>query len=230
MTALEPLAMVVAIGPGGIIAREGTLPWKIPEDMAHFRRVTMGHAILMGRRTFESMGSRPLPGRRNLVLRSAAPTDKPRLEAVRGRGKASPPGENPGVVVDAAVYEACGSLASAIRAARAERSSSLLSQIVGDPFGDPHDWTGFSAIVPEAAPDPEPRIIGGARLYQEALPLVTKIYLTEVAPPATEETAHDDSESARTLTIFDLDRTGFVETERRAGETLGVTFITLERR
>ena len=54
----------------GVIGRDGTLPWHLPEDMKHFRAVTEGAAVLMGRRTWESLPPRfrPLPGRRNLVL------------------------------------------------------------------------------------------------------------------------------------------------------------------
>jgi dihydrofolate reductase len=51
----------------GVIGRDNALPWKLPEDLKHFKAVTLGKPILMGRRTFESIG-RPLPGRSNLVL------------------------------------------------------------------------------------------------------------------------------------------------------------------
>lgn len=50
-----------------MIGRDGELPWRLPEDLAHFRRTTMGRAILMGRKTFESIG-KPLPGRRTIVI------------------------------------------------------------------------------------------------------------------------------------------------------------------
>lgn len=61
------LALIVAQARDGVIGKDGRLPWDEPEDLAHFKRVTMGHAILMGRKTFESIG-RALPGRRNIVL------------------------------------------------------------------------------------------------------------------------------------------------------------------
>jgi len=61
------LALVVAIGPGGIIGRDGGLPWHLSEDLRHFRRVTRGHAIVMGRRTWDSIG-RPLPDRHSIVV------------------------------------------------------------------------------------------------------------------------------------------------------------------
>ena len=61
------LTLIVARARNGVIGRDGTLPWRLPEDLAHFKRTTMGHPIVMGRRTWESIG-RPLPGRRSLVV------------------------------------------------------------------------------------------------------------------------------------------------------------------
>ncbi len=61
------LELVVAVARNGVIGRDNGLPWHLPADLAHFKRLTLGHPILMGRRTWQSIG-RPLPGRRNLVL------------------------------------------------------------------------------------------------------------------------------------------------------------------
>ena len=65
------LALVVAVADNGVIGRQGGLPWHLPDDLRHFKAVTLGKPILMGRRTFQSIG-RPLPGRRNLVLSRTA--------------------------------------------------------------------------------------------------------------------------------------------------------------
>ena len=65
------LALVVAMDREGAIGRGGALPWQLPDDLRHFRQITMGLPILMGRKTFESIG-RPLPGRRNLVMSNQA--------------------------------------------------------------------------------------------------------------------------------------------------------------
>ena len=62
-----PLAIVVAIGRNGAIGRAGTLPWTMPGDLARFRTLTMGTPMIMGRRTFDSIG-RPLPGRESIVV------------------------------------------------------------------------------------------------------------------------------------------------------------------
>lgn len=61
------LAIVVAMDSQNGIGINNQLPWHLPEDLAHFKRVTSGHPILMGRKTFESIG-RPLPNRRNIVI------------------------------------------------------------------------------------------------------------------------------------------------------------------
>lgn len=61
------VTLIVARARNGVIGRDGTLPWRLPEDLAFFKRTTMGHPIVMGRRTWESIG-RPLPGRRNIVV------------------------------------------------------------------------------------------------------------------------------------------------------------------
>ena len=61
------VVFVVAIADNGVIGAEGDIPWKIPEDMQHFRRVTTGNTVVMGRRTFASIG-RPLPDRTNIVV------------------------------------------------------------------------------------------------------------------------------------------------------------------
>lgn len=64
------LAIIAAVGHNRAIGKDGKLPWHIPEDLKRFKRLTTGHALLMGRGTWESIG-RPLPGRRNVVLSTA---------------------------------------------------------------------------------------------------------------------------------------------------------------
>jgi dihydrofolate reductase len=61
------LSLICAVARNGVIGRAGGLPWHLPDDLAHFKRVTLGHPILMGRRTWQSL-PRALPGRRNLVV------------------------------------------------------------------------------------------------------------------------------------------------------------------
>jgi len=61
------LTLVVAYSDNRTIGRDNTLPWKLPGDLAHFKRTTLGSPIIMGRKTWESLG-RPLPGRLNVVV------------------------------------------------------------------------------------------------------------------------------------------------------------------
>lgn len=62
-----PLALVVAVGENGIIGRAGGLPWRLPSDLKRFKALTWGKPLLMGRKTYESIG-RPLPGRTSVVV------------------------------------------------------------------------------------------------------------------------------------------------------------------
>jgi len=161
MTSLQPLAMVVAMGRGAVIGRDGGLPWHFSEDLKHFRRVTTGHAVIMGRKTWDSIG-RPLPHRRNIVV-----SRRPDLEIE-------------GCVVAA-------SLEQAIAIAREH--------------------------------DREPRIIGGSTLYEQALPLATRLFLTEVDIDVDGDTFFPP-----------LDRSNWREVERRPGEAAELLFLTLERK
>lgn len=61
------LSLIVAMTPGRVIGRDNGLPWHLPDDLRRFKAITLGKPVVMGRRTFESIG-RPLPGRRNIVL------------------------------------------------------------------------------------------------------------------------------------------------------------------
>ena len=80
------ITIVAAIAANGVIGRRGDLPWRLPADLRHFRKLTNGHVLVMGRRTYESIGH-PLPGRTTVVVsRRAAtvqePVPDPSAEAV----------------------------------------------------------------------------------------------------------------------------------------------------
>jgi dihydrofolate reductase len=64
------ITLIAAMSRNACIGKDGSLPWRIPEDMAHFKEITMGHPVLMGRKTWESIPEkfRPLPGRQNIVV------------------------------------------------------------------------------------------------------------------------------------------------------------------
>ncbi|MGB5809152.1 MAG: dihydrofolate reductase [Polyangiales bacterium] len=156
---LAPLALIVAVSRNGVIGRDGALPWHVPEDLKHFKRTTSGHAIIMGRKTFESIG-RPLPSRRNIVVSTTV-----------------------------SAFDGCEAVESLDEAIALARTSDEL-----------------------------PFVIGGARLYEEALPLVTEIHLTHI-----DEDIEGD-------THFPADLTGFEESEVRQGQDRRVTFRLLRRR
>src|SRR5262245_8417642 len=61
------VSLIVAMAENGVIGRDNALPWRLPEDLRRFKTITMGKPVIMGRKTFESIG-KPLPGRTNIVL------------------------------------------------------------------------------------------------------------------------------------------------------------------
>lgn len=62
------LSLVVAMSENRVIGRDGDLPWRLPNDLKHFKQVTLGKPVIMGRKTWESLYVKPLPGRRNIVV------------------------------------------------------------------------------------------------------------------------------------------------------------------
>lgn len=62
------IALIAAVARNGVIGRAGTLPWRISSDLKHFKAITMGKPLVMGRKTWESLPKRPLPGRDNIVI------------------------------------------------------------------------------------------------------------------------------------------------------------------
>ena len=78
------VGLIWAQSTSGVIGRDGTIPWHLPEDLARFKTLTMGHTVVMGRRTWDSLPERfrPLPGRRNVVLTRNRAFDAPGAEVV----------------------------------------------------------------------------------------------------------------------------------------------------
>jgi dihydrofolate reductase len=74
------ISLVVAAARNGVIGHQGEIPWRLPDDQRFFRRLTTGHAIVMGRKTFDSIG-KPLPSRTNLVL---SRSDLSKVEGIHG--------------------------------------------------------------------------------------------------------------------------------------------------
>jgi dihydrofolate reductase len=155
--------LIVAWSHGRVIGLGGTLPWHLPDDLRHFKRTTLGYPIIMGRRTWESIG-RPLPGRRSIVVT-----------------------HNPG-------WSAPG----------CERAESLPQAL---------------AMCAGAG---EVFVIGGARLFADALPLAQRLFLTEIDA---------DFEGDTFFPPIDLAR--WRETSREhlppaTGRPFSLDFVTLE--
>ncbi len=118
---MSRLVLVVARAANNVIGAAGTIPWHINEDMRHFREVTMGKPCIMGRRTWESLPKKPLPGRLNIVVsrdqgygwRKPGAVVENSLNAALARGHAENPGEI-AVIGGAEIYRAALPLADTI--------------------------------------------------------------------------------------------------------------------
>jgi len=75
-SATARIYLVAAVAKNGVIGAGGRLPWHLPEDLKHFKNLTLGHPVIMGRRTWESLG-KPLPGRENIVISRQAGFEAP---------------------------------------------------------------------------------------------------------------------------------------------------------
>ncbi|MCD0504539.1 dihydrofolate reductase [Bordetella petrii] len=130
MPALPRLTLVVAYSDNRVIGRDNALPWKLPGDLAHFKRTTLGSPIIMGRKTWESLG-RPLPGRANIVISRnpqytaqgavAVPTLQAAVEAA-------------GTVDDAYVIGGAQIYAQALPLAHRIVATEVHAQVEGDAF------------------------------------------------------------------------------------------------
>ena len=93
---MTQVTLIAAVGRNGVIGSDNDMPWHLPEDFAFFKRTTMGHAMVMGRKTFDSIG-RALPGRRTIVITRQADWRHPDVETVHSLddalGLAGPVGE-----------------------------------------------------------------------------------------------------------------------------------------
>ena len=122
------LALVVARARNGVIGRDGQLPWRIRSDMAWFKANTLGKPVIMGRRTWESLPKRPLPGRTNIVLS--------RDQSFEAQGAL-----------------VCETLSEAVQIAREQAADDGVDEVC---------------------------VIGGAALFEAALPKTRRLYVTEV--------------------------------------------------
>jgi len=162
----------VARAANGVIGRNGALPWRLKSDMALFRALTMGKPIIMGRKTWDSLPNRPLPGRVNIVL-SRDGSFAPR-----------------GALV-------CEEFSEAVQIGREQAEEDGVEEVC---------------------------VIGGAALFELALPRARRIYLTEVAAAPEGD-----------VVFPAFDESGWIETRREShpageGDEFPFDFRVLERR
>ena len=159
------IVLVLAWADNGVIGDRGRIPWRIADDMKRFKALTMGKPIVMGRKTWDSLPKKPLPGRTNIVVT-----------------------RNPAWQAEGAVV--VHSFDEALARARSENPSQIA-------------------------------IVGGAAIYKAALPLATRIELTEV---------HTNAQGDTQLPPFD--KSIWRQTAREDHATpdgLRYSFVTLER-
>jgi dihydrofolate reductase len=157
---MSEIVLVLAVAQNGIIGKKGAIPWHISDDMKRFKALTLGHTVVMGRKTWDSLPKKPLPGRINVVVT--------RQQDWQAEGA-----------------------------------------VVAHSLGQATAGTSGTVMV-----------IGGAEIYERALPLATRIELTEVH----KDFAGDAS--------FTFDRKGWHETareERVTPEGLRYSYVTLTR-
>jgi Dihydrofolate reductase len=138
------IVIVVAVARNGVIGRDGDMPWRLPTDLKHFKTVTMGKPIVMGRKTFESIG-RPLPGRTNIVVsRKSGPIEG--VEVVRSLDEAIALGQRSAEETGAGAVAVVGGgeiYAQALPLADTLHVTHVEADIAGDarfPAIDPGTW------------------------------------------------------------------------------------------
>jgi dihydrofolate reductase len=149
------IAFVVAVAENGVIGRDGKLPWRLPTDLKRFRKVTLGKPVIMGRKTYESIG-KPLDGRDNIVV-----TRRPELDIAgvhiaasvedaieRGRELADKRGVNEVVVIGGE---------GVFRAALAHADRIYLTLVHGTPSGDTRFAIPDARAWRETAREPMPQ-------------------------------------------------------------------------
>lgn len=142
-----PITLIVAYAHNRVIGRGNTIPWRIRGEQAHFKRVTLGHPIAMGRRTWESLPLRPLPGRRNIVVTRDASYLADGAEVVTSLAAALAL-----CVADAEVFVIGGAALYTLALPLAQRviATEIDAEIAGDVFFPalpPGDWREVERIA-----------------------------------------------------------------------------------
>jgi dihydrofolate reductase len=151
------LAVIVAAAENGVIGRDNALPWHLPEDLRYFKRVTMGKPIVMGRKTFESIG-RPLPGRTNIVITRQPDYQAEGVKVVSNLDEALALAENVALIDGASELMVIGGAEiyrAAIPRARRLYLTEVQARIEGDARLPEVDWSRWREISRESWPASE---------------------------------------------------------------------------
>jgi dihydrofolate reductase len=144
-----PLELVVAVATNGVIGNNNSLPWNLRSDLQRFKRITIGHVLLMGRKTFESIG-RLLPGRRTIVLtrqHDYQPTPATlTASSIKQAMSFLVQGERPFVVGGAEIYRMAWPLAGKLHRTRVH------AELEGDTRLDDWDLSGWRCVEQEYVP------------------------------------------------------------------------------
>jgi dihydrofolate reductase len=149
------IVLVVAVARNGVIGRDGDLPWRLPSDLKRFKQLTLGRPVLMGRKTWESIG-RPLPGRPNIVVTRDAAFSAPGAEVVSSldEGLAAARREAKALGVD----EVCIIGGGQIYAQVFDRADILhVTHVEADVEGDAHFPAIDPAVFEKVAEEPIPQ-------------------------------------------------------------------------
>ena len=149
---MTQLHLIFARARNGVIGRDNTMPWHLPEDMAHLKRTTMGHTVIMGRKTWDSIPAkfRPLPGRQNIVITRQADWSAPgalRAGTLQEAMALCPAGADAWVLGGAQIYALAEPLAD----------SAVVTEIDAEFEGDAHaprfgpGWTETARLPQQAA-------------------------------------------------------------------------------
>jgi len=141
------VTIIAAVAANGVIGREGDLPWRLPADLRAFKRLTMGHHVVMGRRTWASIG-RPLPGRTLVVLTRDRHAAIPGVTVVHDLEAALAVAEAAG---DDEAFIAGGAqvYAAALRRADRMRLTRVEAEVAGDVRFPPYDPTAWVEVARE---------------------------------------------------------------------------------
>jgi dihydrofolate reductase len=142
---LARLTLIAALARNRTIGRDNAMPWRLPEDLRRFKRLTLGHAVIMGRKTFESIGS-PLPGRDNIVITRSRDWSPPGCAVVHSLDAALATAESRGeafVIGGAQIYALAMPLAQRLCLTEIERDFD------GDAFFPEYDLSAWREVSRE---------------------------------------------------------------------------------